>query len=282
MSEDSKNKWFLKACVIFLGTASSSVYAADTDVVLNLEGNPTCSSLVVNTISEARDTSPPDDGIVETLILENGIELNYSISNGDTISQFYIADPGPGIPVKPVNFVILKGAGNAGARVFHYGEKGLVADSNLEGPGTIKTVSFCYGLNDVILDAPNVTDRCEQLDGGELDGVKIECPADGSAHSVHSIRKGDRLIYSECTCNEDAVACDDTLPAGAVGACIPKCPTVLDQYPYSFGGITYNSIEECLEDSALKETPAGTIRPWNTGSGWCGSGMLGTSGCYRW
>lgn len=53
--------------------------------------------------------------------------------------------PPPSVTAKPVNFVILKGAGSAGSRAFYFGH-GAFEDSDETATGTIAAVSFCYGL----------------------------------------------------------------------------------------------------------------------------------------
>jgi hypothetical protein len=250
-------------------TTTSAVYATDAPVVLDLEGNPTCSSLVENSIFEERDTSVPDAGVEKILTFDNGQELTYTIGGIDdeTITAWDLLAPGEDIQlVFPVNFVILKGAGNAGARVFHYGKKGVTADTDLVGPGTLKTVTFCYGLNEEPIGEPEPVPFCD-AEGFTLDGLTIDCSELGE-RSLHSVRKGDKFVYAECTCNKTATECDKSLAPGLIGACVTECDPEAPDYI------------ACLEGEQLREVPA-VINFWNNGSGWCSS-MLGSYGCRTW
>jgi hypothetical protein len=264
-------------------TTTSAVYASSAPVILDLEGNPTCSSLVANdVIFEARDTSV--DGGDTLTLSENGQLLTYEVlPDGVTLSWGFPLVQPPDVDLFPVNFVILKGAGNAGARVFHYGADGLTGDSALEGPGTLKTVSFCYGLGGATVGQPDEVTRCDEIpnQAGSVLGVEVACPVDSEAYSIHVIKKGPEFEYDECTCNETATICDKSLPAGTIGSCIPL---ITDECPVggSYGGVLdpYPSRDACLQANQLREAP-GAIVPWNNGSGWCSS-VLGSISCKTW
>lgn len=279
------SRLFSASFVMTTIVAASSVYATISQVVLDLEGNPTCSSLVENSIFELRDTSPPEVGVEGELTLHNGQKLKYTINPDDTVTSWHLVAPGADFPppVYPVNFVILKGAGNAGARVFHYGQQGVPSDTDLEGPGTLKTVSFCYGLNDEVIVEAKTLPHCDDTDF-ELEGIEIDCDlVSDKGVSFQSVKKGPTLTYSLCTCNKTATVCDRSLPAGTIGACIAKCPSDSDPegYPYTFDEVEYLSEVECLQDNALNETPNGGTSHWNNGSGWCSTGG-GSNTCYTW
>jgi hypothetical protein len=204
----------LGVSLVFIG-AVTPVQATSTDVVLNLEGNPTCSSLGDNSLVQVLKDSNPG-GIRElTLPLPNGggtQKLIYTVEPIEGIDQITTWDivevngnrldrltPGPTevedfyAQVNAINYVILKAqGGNNGARVFHYGTSedgpgaaGAITDDLLVSPGPILTaVSFCYGLTTgfdepsppiVLSDIPN----CEELTNSELYTTGITCPTEG-------------------------------------------------------------------------------------------------------
>ena len=108
-------------------TVSSHILASSTDVVLNLEGNPTCSSLGDNqAVLNFRDTGfvigvneatvDTTTGGTQTITYEIG---DVEGSTGIVSWSLTGVDETNG---NPINFIILKTQGNkAGARVYHYG-----------------------------------------------------------------------------------------------------------------------------------------------------------------
>lgn len=184
--------------------------ATSTDVVLNLEGNPTCSSLGDNSaVLELRDNSPSSSESL-TLPTPDGSQTVYyeaSFGSGNTnakVDEWRITSvTDNGIiygetdelfpdKVYPINYIILKAQnGNKGGRVFHFGSAadgdGAVADTNEEVPGpNINAISFCYGLTKgidepdppmVLADLPDCRDLAPSTgDPGDLFTTGIICP----------------------------------------------------------------------------------------------------------
>jgi hypothetical protein len=276
---------FAASCIMATFATASTAHASSAPVILDLEGNTTCSSLVANdVIYEAKDNAPPI-GEDKTLTLHNGQQLKYTTNGeGDTITEWRLSATTID-PAYPVNFVIVKGTqGSFGAKVFHYGKAGVTYDNDLESPldtkndvlTTLGTVTFCYGLDEQTIVEQEVVPRCN-ADGFTLAGEEIGCGNDVT--SFHAITKGDVLTYEECTCRETAYYCDRDVPAGGINSCVPDCTG--SEYPYTWNGVTYLYELECLRDTELNETPTGGIEPWNNGSGWCSS-FSGSSGCRTW
>ena len=185
--------------------------ASDTDIWLNVEGNPTCSSLGDNqAVLEMRDNDPIADSW--NSISGNRVDANGAIVGTQTIQYYVTSLPGKEFEVSTwfieidnvngpvtndnvnaVNYTILKARGNAGARVYHFGgtpgSKGAVADTTAESApeqASLQAVSFCYGLT-VGFTPPqppiDISDlpACDDLNG---DGIPtdffttgIDCPA---------------------------------------------------------------------------------------------------------
>jgi len=144
---------------ILLLAVSVPAQATSTDVTLNLEGNPTCSSLGPNdNVLEYRDNSPPANGVprtVEVVRQDGGTQLiTYTMgdvvdSNGVTqsgVTEWSVTGAGNDF-INPINYTIIKSQGGSGARVFHFGGTGEVVDTDEAGRSDkTAAVSFCYGL----------------------------------------------------------------------------------------------------------------------------------------
>lgn len=183
--------------------------ATSTNVVLDLEGNPTCSSLGPNTqILEFRDSNPDSSpGIPKqvTLNFEGGTQLlEYTVFNTTPPTMDWAIKEVNGNPVdgteeqqalfnqsvRTINYTILKAqGGNNGARVFHFGAAanfdGAIADENEEAPGSnLAAATFCYGLTTgFIPQQPPIEfadiPACEELTNSELFTTGIICPTTG-------------------------------------------------------------------------------------------------------
>ena len=201
-------KILIAACTsLLLVGGITPAKATSTDVVLNLEGNPTCSSLGDNSLVQVlKDSSPggtrelimplPNGGGTQKLIYTaepiggidqittwdivevNGNRLDRPTPGPTEVEDFYAQ-------VNAINYIIMKAqGGNNGARVFHYGTAedgpgapGAITDEILVSPGpTLTAVSFCYGLTTgfdepqspiVISDLPS----CESLTDQNGDGA---------------------------------------------------------------------------------------------------------------
>ncbi len=202
--------------IVFIG-AFTTAQATSTDVVLNLEGNPTCSSLGDNSLVQVFKDSSPGGTRELTLPLPNGggtQKVSYTVEKNnagiDQITTWNIfevnGNPVNGTEeqqdlfyaqVNALNYIILKAqGGNNGARVFHYGTSddgpgspGAITDQVLVSPGPkLAAVSFCYGLTTGTLepaDPPIVLtdlEDCEELDTNgddtaDLYTTGIDCPA---------------------------------------------------------------------------------------------------------
>lgn len=100
--------------------------AASTDVVLDLEGNPTCSSLTANrAIISLRDTSVHAGELI-MLSGPQGQSIEAQVNSAGTSIESFTS-------TVPTNFVILKGRGPTGAIVYHYGAFGTTGDTFLDG-----------------------------------------------------------------------------------------------------------------------------------------------------
>ena len=231
--------------------------ATSSDVVLNLEGNPTCSSLADNsTIMEARDGD-----LIGPVAGPDGQVFSFSAANN--VLGWSTAGP------LPVNFVILKSKGNAGARVFHFGAAGVLSDSNEEATGTLSSVSFCYGLTGTAQQDPIYLGDCEDLDpmsmNDELDETGIVCPdemiagekqrmlislditpVDQNGPDPINQRPNFRLQF--CTCNVDSgklKQCDPELPRGTAGACTNNPVGINTRVPILIQGVENPSSYIC-------------------------------------
>ena len=234
-------------------TVSSHILASSTDVVLNLEGNPTCSSLGDNqAVLNFRDTGfvigvneatvDTTTGGTQTITYEIG---DVEGSTGIVSWSLTGVDETNG---NPINFIILKTQGNkAGARVYHYGAStdgqggaGAIADDTLPSRGAnLSAVSFCYGLTtgftppDVVVDPLNLAGEplpaCEELDNSDLFTTQITCPDGGEEQLIINLAlnktnfgfdfgdepSGNSGIRA-CTCNADLPACNPALSAQEV------------------------------------------------------------------
>lgn len=262
-------------CMLLAFGLTSMAMAAKTDVILDLEGNPGCSQLVDNSvITELRDNSPAY-GSNGPFQLSNApyqcinYELDTVVVDGvavDVIKNWttdYCAGSGysetsENAPaIYPVNMVVFKARGSAGARVWHYGARGNTSDSTLIGPGDATAVTFCTGLNDAIVEPPQVQ-SCDGIGGGIVNEVLAVCEGlSGKQATVHVVTRdpiSGKDSLETCTCNRVAFKCDPT---------------------------EENSFTSCVKpqtDEVLRQVP-GVIKHINNGSFFCDD-FSGTSECY--
>ena len=218
--------------------------AASTDVVLDLEGNPTCSSLTENSsIIDLRDTSVQAGDLI-TLSGPQGQSIQAQVDSTGTSIEFFTSDV-------PTNFVILKGQGNSGAIVYHYGAFGTTGDTFLDGPDSanITQAAWCYGLTDVVETdpVPSCADLGEDapqcpLDGGvEENGLLIFFDFDETNFGVDA---------NQCTCgNTDLNDCDEGASAGGTATCAGG---TLQQVPVQVEGIQNPSSTVCTTVSGKR------------------------------
>lgn len=230
----------LAVAIVAMNLASSNqLFATQTDVVLNLEGNPTCSSLAINTILDVKDTAPP---LVGTKILTgpDGQKISYTVGgSGTAITTWQVISPPTSSPLlRPVNLVILKAQGAAGARVFHFGSVGVTSDVNEQGTGRLAQVSFCYGLSQLAGTQQPLANCSDLLAGGGLDETGISCPIDSTqARVLISLDPGStNWNVKLCTCNTTFTKCDPNAPAGQTGAC-PNPTGTLATVPIHIEGV---------------------------------------------
>ena len=228
----------LAAAAVAMSLASSNpAFATQTDVVLNLEGNPTCSSLAINSILEIKDTAPP---LVGSKIVTgpDGQKVTYTVgANGTTITNWQVSSPPTSsLLLRPVNLVILKAQGTAGARVFHFGSAGVTSDDTEQAAGRLATVSFCYGLSQ-LAGTPQPLALCSGLVAG-LDETGISCPANlTEARVLISLDPGSaNWNVKLCTCNTTFTKCDPNAPAGQTSAC-PNPTGTLATVPIHIEGV---------------------------------------------
>ena len=243
--------------LIFVG-GFTPAQATSTDIVLNLEGNPTCSSLGDNSaVLERRDSNPGgirtltlplSQGGTQTITYEvvepNGanaqvVQWDITEVNGFTNETVEFATN-----VNAINYIILKAQGsNKGARVFHFGTSenvpGAIGDTDEEAPGgRMAAVSFCYGLTTgfnapeppiEIADLP----ACEELTGSELFTTGITCPLAGPGGigdpeeqliinmALNKSQFGFNFTNENiraCTCNTELKPCNPDLDSQRVDA----------------------------------------------------------------
>jgi len=236
------------ASIAMLSIITQAQAETSSDVVLNLEGNPSCSSLGDNdSILQAKDTGPqagPNE-VTGPRIDGNTQTIQYTIDDSFNPPLLSWVILNQDEKVNPINYVIIKARGKNGAKVFHFGGigKGAVIDIDEEAGGDITAVSFCYGLTEGPVDSsepPPLADipECDEfLPGGGVDdlgGTLI-----GACPTPTILDEGQRLLISldllaqdfdvqSCTCNvpDGLPVCDPELsvneiPAtGEPGACI--------------------------------------------------------------
>ena len=232
--------------------------ATSTGVVLNLEGNPTCSSLGLNAqVLEYRDGSPLGESMVD-ITTPGGVQtLYYNVeepTGGNArviewaithVNGVALADADPA-DVYAMNYVILKAQGGSGARVFHFGATpevpGAISDTDEEATGArMAAVSFCYGLTQGLADPepptsftsiPNCDDLAGQIgDPGDLFGAGIVCPdnPDKELLLINMDLNADNFGFDAstiraCTCNTTLPPCNPDLGVVPSGSQDPNLP----------------------------------------------------------
>lgn len=232
--------------LLALFTLSSGARATETDIWLNLEGNPTCSSLGDNhAVLEYKVNSPQAVETISMATTAGGTQdLTYEVitnDDGDDEVKVWTID---GITdanqdqINPINYVILKSqGGKTGARVFHFGateaDKGATSDTNEVGAGSkLASISFCYGLTQGInpppepplelADLPNCDDLSQTPTGtSDLFTTGIDCPDGGEQQLIINMALNDPNFgfnftndnVRACTCNVTLPACNPDLPA---------------------------------------------------------------------
>lgn len=274
----------------------SMSWAADTEVVLTLEGNPGCSQLVANDlITEVRDTDPtpglnayPADSKLRVPGTSNQC-VSYTIDEKlNTILDWSTGKcdaSGPDEPLLAVNMVVIKEQGNDGAIVYHYGEKGKASDVLLSGvdeTSKATAVTFCAGLSGATLDAPLASVKCEDFENSTnsiLAGFYNSCMAvkEGGSEDrafFFAVRKDEdqkKYFVDSCVCNDaNAYQCDNTAPNTSPYSCTRNfC-----------AGLTGSDYTACLEYHRLDQTPI-VIEVVPNGSYQCTypGGTGGTASC---
>ena len=228
----------LAAAAVAMSLASSNpAFATQTDVVLNLEGNPSCSSLAINSILEIKDTTPPPSGF-RTVTGPDGQKITYEVVANGTAITWQITPPPPPLLMKPVNLVILKALGSLGSRVFHFGSAGVTSDDTEQGTGRLAQVSFCYGLSQ-LAGTPQQLASCPQPLLGTLDETGITCPAVTEARVLISLDPGSpHWNVKMCTCNATFTKCDPNAPRLQPNACPnPSSDAKLTTVPIHIEGV---------------------------------------------
>lgn len=217
------SRYVLVAVALMLVAPSSSVHATDSVAQLNLEGNPSCNALASNSVLQVRDNNPPAPGVIKALVGPDGQQFEYAIGTemapGDTLAFWEVKAPGAGTAgVKPVNFVILKSVDKGqkaseheqGARVFHFGNNGVVRDETAIARGTITSVSICYGL------AGQASASLPPCDPATLGAV---CKADPTRIVTIFDESTPNWRIETCSCGSVFTECNPELQAGNAGAC---------------------------------------------------------------
>lgn len=237
------------ASLILIGPFAPA-QAANTDVVLNLEGNPTCSSLGPNSdVLEYRDNSPDIGDNSAVLPLKDGgtQTVTYKVGINDTgkaeVEIWKITDVvGLNAVPNPINYTILKAQGGSGARVFHFGGNGAFTDTEEIATGSkLAALSFCYGLTGGVAETAPVP-SCEDLiiATETLDGTGIVCETVDENDPVPEPRLLINMSLDEtnfgfndgfhaCTCNVP----DASTTSGYTG--LPECNPALPAFDVSEG-----------------------------------------------
>ncbi len=238
---------------------ATQAHATSTDVVLNLEGNPTCSSLGDNdAIMEARDNDPRP-GVTNVATGPGGQTMEYTIrfdSNAgvEEIESWRVVSG----PFDNVNYTILKARGNAGAKVYHFGAAGVPMDLDEDANGELTAVSFCYGLTgDPQPPSQDMVNLGPCAGITNLDGSGIDCPVDNSGNpdpaqqrmlislDITKTRTEGDFAAQFCTCNllddnsEETrlPSCNPSLSRGEQGACTNNPDGINTRVPIVIQGV---------------------------------------------
>lgn len=286
----------LGTSLILIGTFTPA-QATSTDVVLNLEGNPTCSSLGDNSqILEFRDSNPDSTPDLPKFVTLNIVDSNgnpagtqdveYTVTSDNpptmswkitSVNTFSDQDPEFYQLVNPINYIILKAqGGNNGARVFHFGAAGpgagAIADDDEEATGsTLAAASFCYGLTTSFgqIEEPELlpVEACETLDPDlitnlpDLDGTGIVCGSDGKERLLINMElNAENFGFIDAFHACTCNVTDDGTPTGSPTG-LPECnPTLAAVEKGSQDENTPPELRSCMEydpDSPNGERPDG-------------------------
>jgi hypothetical protein len=224
--------------------------ATQAVTVLDLEGNPTCNSLALNSVLQLSDNSPPAAGVPKTISASGGPSITYTLDATRTgISLWNVV----GSPQTPINFVIAKSQGNTGARVFHFSPAGALQDSLATARGTITQISFCYGLAMPANPGGSQTlPDCSEIND-QLDETGIACPTDGSRRVIYSFDPdAPNWNVTACTCNATLTKCNpdasfpqdaDACPSGATK--LPRVPVQVEAVEDPFVCSTIGGTRTC-------------------------------------
>jgi hypothetical protein len=215
---------------VLIGLAIGQARADSAPVVLDLEGNPTCKSLTTNTISEVRLTKAVDGTYGPT---NQRIAVTFATSPAPQVANFSAGGA-------PINFVIVKGAGASGGRVYHYGAGGIATDDELASPkgAAIAAVSFCYGLTSSAPPPAATLKSCTQVSG------TVCQPGVTPPYVIYKVNTGGALFASElCQCNFALTRCNADDP-NAPNACVKVdgMPGTLREMPQELLGINTGTV----------------------------------------
>jgi hypothetical protein len=209
------SKYQVLVLAILLSCGFGFAFASDSVVQINVEGGATCNELSTNSILQAKDNTVTVNG-PDSVIGGNNQTFQYTTtsSNGisnNTISLWSISAPASG--KKPVNFIIIKKAGNAGATAFYYGNSGATTDTSIVLPAAIQTVTFCYGL--ATIPVPTTITSCGTICNSlAAAGIqsRIVTQFDEPANNSQNWQ------VTSCACGT-YTECNPSLLAGTPGSC---------------------------------------------------------------
>jgi hypothetical protein len=205
--------------VVALWLVISGFALATTSVVqVSVEGNATCSSLATNAIIQAKDTTyTPNASGFDSVTGTDGQVFSYSINPAKTLAEWRITSPLGGI-AKPVNFVVLKLAGSAGAKAFYFGSTGALTDIDTTVTANIVAVSFCYGLTPPAPTA-SLTSCSDPVSIANLGDLADVCSADPTRVVTIFDESTPNWRVQTCSCGSAFTECNPDLQAGTPGAC---------------------------------------------------------------
>lgn len=117
-------------------------FATSSSVVYAVEGNPGCKQILTNSINEIKTNSVVIDS--PTTLTSGAQSVTYTVSaNGLSIDEWSAS--------RPVNAVVIKKSGNAGSVIYHFGNAGVLEDTDEPAGATISAIAFCWGLTGTVV-----------------------------------------------------------------------------------------------------------------------------------
>jgi len=211
-----KHNYHIVILASLLLIITCSVQATTSVSQVNVDNNATCSSVVTNATLLAKVNSVPSVGGPNSVTL-NGQIFQYIISSsngvtGNTLSWSTNTN-NPSLPVKTVNFVILKTSNSSGEKensgntstAFLFNNFGVTSDASEIAPAKIIAISFCTLTSPVVQEIPQCS-NCPPANDPDIQArivTQFDEPTDP--------KKGWQV--RACACGQFK-ECNSELPAG--------------------------------------------------------------------